>query len=38
LRPGMTGHARIFTGRRPIGQIVANRALRFLRTEFWFWW
>lgn len=35
LRPGMTGHARIACGPRPIGEIVAERALRFLRTEFW---
>src|SRR5262249_43146816 len=35
LRPGMTGHARISTGRRPVGAILADRLLRFLRTEFW---
>ena len=35
LRPEMTGHARIYTGRRPIGAIVVDRALRWLRTEFW---
>jgi hypothetical protein len=38
LRPGMTGHARIATGRRAPGLIVLDRALRYLRTEFWFWW
>jgi multidrug resistance efflux pump len=37
LRPGMTGYARISTGRRPIGTILADRALRGLRTEFWWW-
>jgi hypothetical protein len=31
----MTGHARVYTGRRAIGLILADRALRFLRTEFW---
>ena len=35
LRPGMTGYARIYCGRRPVGEILANRVLRFLRTEFW---
>ena len=35
LRPGMTGHARIGTGRRVVGAILLDRALRFLRTEFW---
>lgn len=37
LRPEMTGHARIYTGRRPIAAILTDRALRFLRTEFWTW-
>jgi multidrug resistance efflux pump len=35
LRPGMTGHARIVTGRRAPGRIFLDRALRYLRTEFW---
>lgn len=35
LRPGMTGYARIDTGRQPIGRILLNRILRFVRTEFW---
>jgi hypothetical protein len=35
LRPGMTGHTRIYSGHRPVGQILIDRALRFLRTEFW---
>jgi multidrug resistance efflux pump len=35
LRPGMTGYARVYTGRRPVGAILAERALRFVRTEFW---
>ena len=37
LQPGMTGHARICTGRRPVGIIACDRALRYLRTEFWWW-
>jgi multidrug efflux pump subunit AcrA (membrane-fusion protein) len=35
LRPGMTGHARINAGQRPLGLIMIDRTLRFLRTEFW---
>jgi putative peptide zinc metalloprotease protein len=35
LRSGMTGHARIYSGPRPLGLFLADRALRYLRTEFW---
>ncbi|HEY1272125.1 MAG TPA: HlyD family secretion protein, partial [Terriglobales bacterium] len=35
LRSGMTGHARIYCGPRPLGLFLADRALRYLRTEFW---
>jgi putative peptide zinc metalloprotease protein len=35
LRPGMSGYARVYTRQRPIGEILLDRALRFLRTEFW---
>jgi multidrug efflux pump subunit AcrA (membrane-fusion protein) len=35
LRPGMTGQARIFTGRQSIGRVLVDRGLRLLRTEFW---
>jgi multidrug efflux pump subunit AcrA (membrane-fusion protein) len=35
LRTGMTGYARVFLGRRPIGEILAHRVLRLLRTELW---
>jgi multidrug efflux pump subunit AcrA (membrane-fusion protein) len=35
VRPGMTGYARIYTGRRPIGAILLDRLMRFVRTEFW---
>src|SRR5262249_24131396 len=35
LRPGMSGFARVGTGKRPIGGIALNRLLRFIRTEFW---
>jgi multidrug resistance efflux pump len=35
LRTSLTGHARIYTGRRPVGVILLDRALRLLRTEWW---
>ena len=35
LRTGMTGFGRIYHRVRPLGWIGLNRALRFLRTEFW---
>jgi multidrug efflux pump subunit AcrA (membrane-fusion protein) len=37
LRPGMTGSGRISCGPRPLGEIVGERALRYLRPEFWWW-
>jgi multidrug resistance efflux pump len=35
LRPGMTGYARIYTGRRSLGEVLVERVLRYVRTEFW---
>jgi multidrug resistance efflux pump len=35
LSPGMTGHARIDTGRRTIAAIARDRLQHYLRTEFW---
>jgi hypothetical protein len=35
LRSGMTGHARVFTGQRSLGSFLLDRAMRFVRTEFW---
>jgi putative peptide zinc metalloprotease protein len=35
LKPGMTGHARIYTSRRRRAQIAADHILRYVRTEFW---
>jgi hypothetical protein len=31
----MTGYARVFTGRRSLGSVLLDRALRWVRTEFW---
>ena len=35
LRTGMTGYARIHCGGLPVGELLAFRLLRVLRTEFW---
>ncbi|HET6573831.1 MAG TPA: HlyD family efflux transporter periplasmic adaptor subunit [Fimbriiglobus sp.] len=35
LHPGMTGYARVRCDARPVGVLAAERALRWLRTEFW---
>jgi putative peptide zinc metalloprotease protein len=35
LRPGMSGHARVYTGQRSVGGFLLDRMLRFVRTEFW---
>jgi multidrug efflux pump subunit AcrA (membrane-fusion protein) len=35
LRPGMSGYARIDTGRRPVGAILIDRLLQNLKTEYW---
>ncbi|HKB39212.1 MAG TPA: HlyD family efflux transporter periplasmic adaptor subunit [Gemmataceae bacterium] len=35
LRPGMTGHARVYTGERSVGGFLIDRLVRYLRTEFW---
>jgi hypothetical protein len=35
LKPEMTGYARIYCGKRPIGQIGLDYVMRLVRTEFW---
>jgi HlyD family secretion protein len=35
LRPGMTGHARVFTGPQSVATVLLRKALRYIRTEFW---
>lgn len=35
LRPGMTGNARIYGERRAVGAMMLDRAMRYVRTEFW---
>jgi multidrug efflux pump subunit AcrA (membrane-fusion protein) len=38
LKPGMTGHAKIYCGKRPISKILLWRAVRWFRVEFWSWY
>jgi len=37
LKPEMTGYAKIYCGKRTIGELVTRRLVRFIRTEFWSW-
>lgn len=38
LKPGMTGHAKIFCGQKRIFPLLTRRLAGYLRTEFWSWW
>lgn len=35
LLPGMTGYARVTCGRESVGALLAEKALKYVRTEFW---
>jgi hypothetical protein len=37
LKPGMTGHAKIYCGKRPAYKILLWRIVRWFRVEFWSW-
>ncbi|MDD5542658.1 MAG: HlyD family efflux transporter periplasmic adaptor subunit [Acidobacteriia bacterium] len=37
LKPEMTGYAKIYCGKRTLGDLVTRRMVRFVRTEFWSW-
>jgi len=37
LKPGMTGYAKIYCGRRNVFQLATRRAASWVRTEFWTW-
>ena len=37
MKPGMTGHAKIYCGKRPIYKIILWRVVRWFRVEFWSW-
>jgi multidrug resistance efflux pump len=38
LKPGMTGHAKVFAGKRRIMGIIGRRIARTLKVEVWSWW
>jgi multidrug resistance efflux pump len=37
LLSGMTGYARIYREHRPVGFVMFDRLIKYLRTEFWWW-
>ena len=38
LRPGMSGHAKIFCGKRKLASLLTRKLVRYLRVEVWSWW
>lgn len=38
LKPGMTGHAKIFCGRRRLIDLINTRLARTVKIQFWSWW
>ncbi|MCK4656005.1 MAG: HlyD family efflux transporter periplasmic adaptor subunit, partial [candidate division Zixibacteria bacterium] len=38
LRPGMSGYAKVYCGKRSLGGKLIRRVVRFFRVEFWSWW
>jgi len=38
LKPGMSGHAKIYCGQHPILNLLIRRILHFIRVEVWSWW
>ena len=38
LKPGMTGQAKVYAGRRSVVSIIARRVARMLKVEVWSWW
>lgn len=38
LKPGMTGQAKIYCGKRNIFNLLTHRFVRYLRVEVWSWW
>lgn len=37
LKPGMTGTARIYCGKRSLIDLLTRKIIRFVRVEFWWW-
>ncbi|MGB2804039.1 MAG: efflux RND transporter periplasmic adaptor subunit [Candidatus Zixiibacteriota bacterium] len=38
LRPGMSGHAKIFCSKKRLTSLLTRRMVRYLRVEVWSWW
>lgn len=38
LKPLMTGHSKIYCGKRSIIDLITRRLVSYLRVEFWSWW
>ena len=38
LKSGMTGHAKIYCGKRSLFNLLTRRIVRYLRVEIWSWW
>ena len=38
LKSGMTGHAKIYCGKKPAYKIILQRVVRWFRVEFWGWY
>ena len=38
LKPGMTGHAKIFLGQRRLIDLINRRLARTVKVQFWSWW
>jgi multidrug resistance efflux pump len=38
LKPEMTGHAKIYCGKKNIFDLLTRRLIRYFRVEFWSWW
>jgi hypothetical protein len=38
LKPGMTGHAKIFCGQRRVIDLITRRLARTVKVQFWSWW
>ncbi len=38
LLAGMTGHAKIYCGKRPLISLILRQIIYFFRVEFWSWW
>jgi hypothetical protein len=37
LLSGVTGYARIYGDEKPVGRILFDRIIKYVRTEFWHW-